>query len=155
MSKHGPWRTDDFEALSWHDAHVHGLNLDAFNPGEGTANLSLDIDYILEWKNVGAGFEFTVAQATLRFHEVFGLKIALDYESPTAGMSPFAIDHIEREVIERKYGSQTYRWTIAINWPVGSIEFQSPGFTQILVGESHVQGQQWLEEKDRNSPSAA
>lgn len=155
MSSHGPWRTDDFDALSWHDAHVHGLNLNAFNSDLGTADLSLDIDFILRWKSLDSGFEFTVSQATLCFHEVSDLRVALDYKSPTAGMCPFAIDHIEREQLEWRHDGETYRWVIVINWPPGSIEFASPGFTQTLIGVPHVQTEQWLQEQDRRSASAA
>jgi hypothetical protein len=141
----GPWHTEDFEALSWHDVHVHGLSLDTFAPNEGACDLVLDIDYILNWSESEAGIVFTVCRATLRFHAVFGLKLILDYKSPTAGMSPFSINEIKREVVAYQNGTGTYHWKILVNWPVGSLEFEASEFTQTLVGLPRVQEQQWLE----------
>jgi hypothetical protein len=91
MNSAGPWATDDFEAMSWHDVHMHGLRFDKFKEGEGSADLVLDIDYILKWDRAGNAFVFTVCRAGLRFHDVFGLKFTLDYETPTAGMCPFPL----------------------------------------------------------------
>ena len=90
MSDRGPWGTEDFEAMSWHDVHVHGIRLEGFNEAEGSADLVLDIDYILNWQKSGSGFLFTVCQAVLRFHNVFGLKVELNYAAPSAGMCPFS-----------------------------------------------------------------
>ena len=144
------WSTDDFEEMSWHDVHVHGFQI-VQNDGEnGTAELVLDIDYILEWRENENKFSFVVAQASLRFHEVFGLKLTLDYATPTAGMCPFSLAGIEREprVFPTSYTS--YKWRLGINWPAGEIEFQSPGFTQSLTGKLYTQPSQWLEPSQRN-----
>lgn len=100
MEDLGPWRTEDFDALSWHDVHVHGFRLASFNDEEGSAELVLDIDYILKWENAGNQFKFTVCRASLIFHNTFGLKLNLDYATPTAGMCPFMIDGIRREPLE-------------------------------------------------------
>jgi hypothetical protein len=86
MTKAGPWTTADFDAMSWHDVHVHGFRLDRFDENNGSADLVLDIDYILKWEKSGDSFLFTVCRADLRFNDVFGLKLDLDYASPTAGM---------------------------------------------------------------------
>ena len=139
MTSAGPWTTDDFDALSWHDVHVHGFRFAEFKEDNGSADLVLDIDYILKWERSGENFLFTVCRAELRFHDVFGLKLELDYVSPTAGMCPFSINGIEREVVMSSNGHQSYRWRLPINWPKGSLEFQAPAFTQVLIGRPHVQ----------------
>lgn len=136
--------------MSWHDVHVHGFRFEAFDEKEGSADLVLDIDYILKWDRSGDAFSFVVSQADLRFQKVFGFKFALDYASPTAGMSPFALDGIERESLEAPNGYRSYRWRLRINWPVGSMEFEAPGFIQHLRGVPHVQSGQWLAPEKRN-----
>jgi hypothetical protein len=147
----GPWHTKDFDTLSWHDAHVHGLRLDNFKSNLGAADLVLDIDFILDWESVKGAFQFTVSRADLRFHEVFGLKIALDYAASTAGMCAFSIAGIERALLTFPTGATSYRWRIPINWPSGAIEFDAPGFTQTLIGASCVQSGQCLDSKNRNN----
>lgn len=154
MSKCGPWTIDDFEAMSWHDVHVHGFRLDSLDSDLGVADLVLDIDFILEWKELDGKFEFEIAQADLRFHKVFNLKLTLDYLTPTAGMCPFSIAHIERETIKYPDGTGCFRWHIPINWPNGALEFEALGFTQTLTGEIYVQSGQWLEAGQRNSANA-
>jgi hypothetical protein len=100
MHELGPWNTDDFELMSWHDVHVHGFRLENFKPDDGSADLVLDIDYILKWDTTKNHFIFTVCRAELRFHNVFGLKMSIDYATPSAGMSPFTIAEIDREFVE-------------------------------------------------------
>ena len=149
MKKHGPWNTDDFDLMSWHDVHVHGFKLVDFDDDEGTANLLLDIDYILNWEKTDNEFLFTVCRAELRFLKVFGLKFELDYATQTAGMCPFSIDGIEREQLEFPTGYKSFYWRILINWPCGLIEFQSPGFDQVMVGEPFNQRDQLLSSEKR------
>ena len=156
MTSAGPWTTDDFDALSWHDVHVHGFRFAEFKEANGSADLVLDIDYILKWERSGENFLFTVCRAELRFHDVFGLKLELDYASPTAGMCPFSINGIERDVVTSPNGHQSYRWRLPINWPKGSLEFQAAGFTQVLTGHPQVQtGRQSLTPAQRGGGVAA
>ena len=150
MKNLGPWSSADYENLSWHDVHVHGFRFDNFNPDNGSSDLVLDIDYILKWDKQGQDYIFTVCRAELRFHDAFGLKMNIDYLTPTAGMSPFSIDGIERELIELPTGSTSYRWRIPINWPSGQLEFEASRFTQSLVGKPHVQSRQMLSVEKRN-----
>ena len=117
------WTEEDFESLSWHDNHVHGLEIANVRDEEGTCDLVLAIDHILDSSRV--------APAHLVFHGVFGLRIEIDYARVSAGMTPFSIDGIEREALP--YG---FRWTIAINWPEGSITFEAPRFTMQLMGDA-------------------
>ena len=141
----GPWTTDDFATMSWHDVHVHGFWLDAFESDQGVANLNLDIDYILEWQHSRTRFQFTVCQAHLRFHEVSGLKLTLDYPAGSVGMCPFAISGIERQRLGSAAGRNSYHWRLPFNWPLGLLEFDAPGFEQALTGTPQVQASQWLE----------
>jgi hypothetical protein len=87
MTDRSLWHTEDFESLSWHDVHVHGMRFASFNESEGAADLVLDVDYILKWDREGDAFVFTVCPAELTFHNVFRLKLELDYKTPTAGKS--------------------------------------------------------------------
>ena len=155
MNIAGPWRTEDFEHLSWYDVHVHGFRLDAFNDKDGSADLVLDIDFILKWEPSGDSFLFTVCKAELRFHDIFGLKFSLDYVTPTAGMCPFVIHDIEREQVQFPNGHKSYRWHLTIKWPDGSLDFQAPGFTQTLTGVPHVQSHQALAPERRTGGLAA
>jgi hypothetical protein len=152
ISERGPtsrWTAEDFESLSWHDVHVHGLRFASFNESHGSADLVLDIDYILKCEKSGNGFQFTLCPAELAFHGVFGLKLELDYATPTAGMCPFSIHEINREPIEFPTASKSYRWHIPINWPQGSLRFEAAGFTLTLVGPSIVHSQQSLSTEQR------
>lgn len=88
MSDLGPWTTEDFGALSWHDVHVHGFRFASFNDEEGAADLVLDIDYILEWRKDGDHFSFLICPAALTLKDVFSLEFSLDYAARSAGMCP-------------------------------------------------------------------
>lgn len=130
------WTDANFEALSWHDNHVHGLRIEIANEDHGTGTLILDLDHILEWlPPVDGFFRFRVAPATLTFHEVFGLKVDLDWAAATAGMTPFSISQISREKVEYQTGYTRWRWAIGVNWPEGIITFEGQGFRQELRGE--------------------
>jgi hypothetical protein len=155
MKKIGPWYTEDFDSMSWHDVHIHGFRFEEFNPDEGAADLVLDIDYILEWHKSEKEFLFTVCRAELRFQEVFRFKFMLDYATPTIGMCPFSIDGINREPLEFSTGFKSFRWQIPINCPLGSLKFEAPRFTLKLVGEPVVQSGQWLSPEYRGGGDAA
>lgn len=144
MNPLGPWTTADFDHLSWHDVHIHGFKFENFDDVTGSSDLIFDIDFILNWQKSGDAFDFTVCQAILRFHQVFGFRITLDYKAAGAGMCPFSLDGIEREVVDLVTGHQYSRWNLPITWPKGEIRFDSPGFTQSLIGTPHVQSQQFL-----------
>jgi hypothetical protein len=155
MNSAGPWTTEDFDEMSWHDVHIHGFRFDTFKGDNGSADLVLDIDYILKWEKSGDGFLFTICRAELRFHDTFRLKLDLDYATPTAGMCPFMLGDIERELITAPNGYQSYKWRLPIHWPKGSIEFEAPGFTQKLTGIPHVQPNQALAPEKRGGGIAA
>ena len=79
-------------------------------------------------------YVFTVCPAELTFHNVFNLKFQLDYKTPTAGMCPISIHDIHRESLEFTTEYKTFRWSMPINWPHGSLEFEGPAFAPQLVG---------------------
>jgi hypothetical protein len=149
MKLPGPWATEHFDQLSWHDVHVHGFAMAAFNAQNGTCDLLLDIDYILRWDKKDNGYSFRVCRAELRFESVFGLKLELDYSSASAGMCPFSLSGIERELVSYPTGHSSYKWRLPVNWPPGLISFESPGFKQRLVGQPQEQSNQWLGPESR------
>lgn len=149
MKDFGPWNIDDFDALAWHDVHVHGFRLTSFNENLGSADLVLDIDYILRWEPLDDGFQFTLCPAELVFQGVFGLKVELDYAAPSAGMCPFSIHAIEREALTFPDGSPSFRWHIPVNWPDGFLEFAATSFTLTLVGAPVIHCGQFLSPEQR------
>lgn len=109
------WTDADFDSLSWHDNHVHGLGVSEgqYESGE----LVLDLDFIVEWIGCDTGrVQFRIAPASLTFHEVTHLKIQLDYCSASAAMCPFSIAGIERRRETREKYTATV-WKIPVNWP--------------------------------------
>ena len=145
----GPWKTQDFDTLSWHDIHVHGFRFASFDEEEGAADIVFDIDYILKWGKFGDKYIFSVCPAELTFHKAFRLKMEVDYLTPTAGMCPWAIETIDRVPLEFATGFKSYRWSISINWPRGSFQFESPEFTLELRGKPVLRSDQWLSSEDR------
>jgi len=126
------WTEADYEQMSWHDNHIHALR---FVEGQdGTGDLILDLDYILEWlKGDGGGFRFRIIPVTLTFHEVMFPKIAVNYASASAAFGPFMIHGIERRFEKRAhYTAQV--WKLPITFPNGEIEFEAQGFTQRAAG---------------------
>ena len=139
--KEGPWSDAHFDQMNWHDNHVHGIGIREGQWGAG--ELSLDIDYILEWLPAKDGtVAFRIAPARLTFSEVTDLRIDLDYASASAGLGPFSMDGISRA------GNA---WTITVNWPPGSITFSAAGFVQTLTGSPVVSKAQCLTAKERTS----
>ncbi|MFD0725766.1 hypothetical protein [Lysobacter brunescens] len=128
-----------------------------FDNGDGTAELQLDLDFIVAHPD-RAGGPYRVAQAMLQFHEVFGLRFALDYVACSAGMSAFAIGGITRVSLrteddthenDEREDMGPWRWRIDVGWPEGFLEFESTGFSQWLVGELVEQEAQCLAAADR------
>ena len=149
------WYTADFDALSWHDASVHGFRI--VEGENGSAELQLDIDFVLERSDAGeGGRRFQVAQAMLQFHEVFGLRLALDYVACSAGTTPFSIGAIRRESLRPPADDAgevddhgPWRWRIEVDWPEGRLEFEASGFTQWLVGDPREQDMPTLASSER------
>jgi hypothetical protein len=139
------WRTADYDKMSWHDNHVHGLQIESGR--HGTGKLILDLDYITEWLGPADGrYRFRIAPCTLTFVGVFGLQIELDWKTVGAGMTPFSMSGIGREKLDYPKGS---RWSIGVNWPEGFITFESTGFTQAMWGITVETHRQSLEPRER------
>jgi hypothetical protein len=120
------WDESQFDQMSWHDNHVHGLRVRAGDDLGG--QLELDIDYILEWLSSGdaaSGFRFRIAPATLTFRKVYDLQIEIDYRTVGAVLVPFSIAEVERLP---EPGTDLSRWTIRLNWPHGQLSFAAAGF---------------------------
>jgi hypothetical protein len=116
-----------------------------------TADLAFDIDFIAEWVcGVDRRASFRVAPASLVFHSVADLRIAIDWGGSgfQVAIHDAAIDRIEREpVADQKvhFDRVYYRWKIALNWPAGGeITFGAVGFTQTLLAEPVLREQQFL-----------
>ena len=143
------WTDADFDTLSWHDNHVHGLRISEGQYGSG--EVVLDLDFIMEWvRSDSGGIQFRIAPALLTFHEVTKLKIQLDYRSASAALCPFSIAAIERRLESRERYTATV-WTISVNWPIGEISFEATGFSQVLRAPPIVKDQQSLTETERTA----
>jgi hypothetical protein len=146
------WTDQDFDSLSWHDNHIHGIRIR--NPHEGyDFDLILDIDHILKWVvKPDNSFEFVLAPATLTFHGVH--KLNVDFQ--LAYREDLEISDIERTEItteaEHGVGIRRFAWQIKSQSIAGRpnrICFEARGFTQELRREPVVRVCQRLEEEER------
>jgi hypothetical protein len=138
----------DLDSLSWHDNHIHGLRLSEGEHGAG--ELELDVDHIVEWLcPENEPWCFRVAPATLTFHNVFGLRMSVDYVAVTAGLVPPSIDDMQFERKSHPTGFISYDCTIRLNWPEGAFTFSCSGFTLRLRRPATVVDHQCLEPAER------
>jgi hypothetical protein len=153
-----PSSETDFARQSWHDDTLHGLRIEVGDSARGDwrSELVLDIDHIVEWIcEDGGRMRFRVAPATLTFHDVTDLAIAVDWggSGHRIALHEAAIDAITRAPVadqkiclDRTY----YRWRIALDWPRGGeIPFGASGFTQRLRAAPLLQDEQKLSTADR------
>lgn len=154
-----PPTTDaDFARLSWHDDTLYGLRLEVGDVArdDWRSELVLDLDHIVEWVcGADRSARFRVAPATLTFHDVTDLRVALDWghSGHRTALSEPQIDRITRAAVadqkiclDRPY----YRWRIAFNWPRGGeIGFGASGFSQTLRTAPALLDQQRLPPADR------
>lgn len=151
----------DFERLSWHDDTLYGLKLEIGEPArdDWRSDLVLDIDHIVEWlcaaDAADGGVRFRVAPATLTFHDVTDLQVAVDCgdSGGQVALHALSIDAVTRDRIRDQkvcFDRPYYRWRIVFNWPKGAeIRFAASGFTQVLRAEPLVQDQQQLSPRSR------
>ena len=146
----------DFEGLSLHDDTIYGFRLDTAEPERELwrADLVIDIDHIVEWVCApGKRAGFKVAPASLAFHDVTDLALALDWghSGHRSMLSCIAIDRLERQpvTLEGVLGGQVYyRWTIALNCPRdGRITFGASGFTLTLRAPPVFSDEQQLSQR--------
>ena len=142
------WTTEDYDAVSFHDSHIHGWRIAAGEEPEGA--LTLDIDYIVEWLQPGEdSFGWRIAPATLAFGRVLGLRLEIDYAAGPAAMTPCSIAEIGRERVAGPLDPPWYRWWIRLNWPEGRIAFESTGFWMRLRKGPAAYDHQCLSEDER------
>jgi hypothetical protein len=147
-----------FDDLSWHDNIIYGLRLDVGDSmrSDFRSDLVLDIDHIVEWVRATDGaMRFRVAPATLTFHDVSDLSIAVDFgdSGGQTMINELSIAGITREPVadqkvclDRTY----YRWRIALNWPQGgAISFCASSLTQTLRAEPVLLEEQRFSVLDR------
>ena len=153
-----PASSADFDDLSWHDNALYGLRLDIgdYTRGDWRSDLVLDIDHIVEWLCAADGrVRFRVAPATLTFHDVTDLRIAVDCgdSGGQAALSVLSIDAITRERLEDQkicLDRPYYRWRIALNVPQGGkVAFGASGFTQVPRAAPVLQDEQQLSPAER------
>jgi len=142
------WTDAQFNEMSWHDNHVHGLRI--VETGDGAGDLILDIDHIVEWIKAGPGFQFRIVPARLTFHDVMFPRISIDYAARTAAFAPFMIHDIERREEQRTH-YLAILWKIEITFPVGEISFEARGFTQEALSEPILSPGQCLSAGERTS----
>ena len=148
----------DFDRLSWHDNTLYSLKIDVGDPdaGDWHTDLVFDIDHITEWVCGGDGVcSFRVAPATLTFHDVTDLRVAVDAGDTGCrmGLHVWTIDALTRErVIDQKVclDRPYYRWRIALNWPQGGeIAFGASGFDQMFRAPPAPMEGQWIPAAER------
>ncbi len=134
----------DFDRLSWHDNAVYGVRFDVGDSSRGDwhSDLVIDIDHIVEWVcGVAGGARFRVAPATLTFHDVTDLRIAVDCGDSgcRTALNELSIGAVMREPVQDQkicLDRPYYRWRIELNLPQGGeITFGASGFTQTLRAE--------------------
>ena len=143
----------EFEATSWHDNTMYAIRFDVGDASQGDwrSELVLDIDHIVEWVcGVDGGAQFRVAPATLTFHDVTDLRIAVDFGDTgyQVSLNELSIDGIERALVEDQkicLDRPYYRWRIVLNLPRGGeIAFGASGFTQELRADPVLLSEQRL-----------
>ncbi len=148
----------DFDSWSWHDNLVYGLRIDVGDPARNDwhHDLVLDIDHIVEWvRGTDGGVRFRVAPATLAFHDVTDLRLAVDFggSGGQVSINELSIHAITRQRVEDQkvyLDRPYYRWRIALNLPSdGEIAFCASGFTQTLRAEPVLLDEQRLPAAER------
>ena len=152
------WTETEFERLSWHDCHIWRLTIRTGDPdrGDWTSDLELDLDFIVEWLcGTDGSVSFRVAPATLTFHDVSGLHVAISWggSGDRTAVHEISIDRIEREPVagqQEHVARPCHRYTVHTNWPAGGrLSFAAARFTQRLGREPIFKKEQWLSSAER------
>jgi hypothetical protein len=148
-------RPVDDLTFRWHDNVIYGLSFDRGEPDEGDwrSDLRFDIDFIAEWLCGAPGdVQFRVAPATLAFHDVTDLAIAVD-QGDSGGRNAlfeWSIDRVERQPLDRPM--DYWRWTIHLHSPPGgTLAFCASGFTQTETAEAMLVDEQRLPRSARGT----
>jgi hypothetical protein len=140
--------SNDDPTWRWHDNLIYGMRFDIGDPAkqEWRSDLIFDIDFIAEWLCGPRGeHRFRVAPATLTFHDVCDLSLAIDHgeSDGRTAMNELSINRVTRKRLVRPF--DFWRWIIELNSPNdGTIRFCSTGFTQTLRREPMLVSEQHL-----------
>lgn len=146
--------TDNGLAWRWHDNLIYGIRFDLGDPEkqDWRSNLVFDIDFIGEWLREQSGkYRFSVAPATLTFHDVADLSIMINQGNSDGrnAMTECSIDSVTRIRLDRTF--DFWRWTIKLNMPAGGkIEFCASGYSQTLREAPRLVGEQRLPRGERD-----
>lgn len=140
------WTEQDFEQMGWHDVNIYGF---IFYPvSDARTDLIFDIDYIFKWvkpSSLGQFFSFWVSPCTLKFEDIFDLKMEIDrYKGITNVLD---IDYLELINVE----NDIYEWNIELHQ--GYISFKSSGFKQFVRQKPIFGNGQFLSLEERNGIS--
>ena len=158
MSDNMTYTEAEFDQLSWHDNTIYGFHISIgdFEKGDWRSDWVLDIDYIVEWIcGTDQRCQFRVAPATMTFHHVTDLHMAIDWGTSgfQAAIHEVSISHITRSQIENQkicLDRPYYHWTLETNFPKeGTITFGASGFTQVLRAEPVLIDKQKLSPSQR------
>ncbi len=130
----------EFDKLGFHDCHVYGLRWDS-----STYALILDLDYIVQWIEEDANFEFLVAPAEIRFDYASEVKLSLDWSN--LPMECQIQDIHRRDSKTNPNGSECFLWEIEFSTPSGSIELWATDFELRLLAEAERSEMQRLEKR--------
>ncbi|MBP1861056.1 hypothetical protein [Rhizobium herbae] len=115
-----------FDIMGWHDSRVYSLILP-----KDDCSLTIDLDYIFQWHQRDGQFVgFDVAPCLLTFHNISGLKIALDY----ANRGSAYISDIHRKGPKPAPKAGVELWEYEIELDSGTISFTATGYTQSVTG---------------------
>jgi FtsP/CotA-like multicopper oxidase with cupredoxin domain len=96
-----------------------------------------------------------VAPATLVFHDVMGLNLAIRWcpAGSEESLHPAHIHEVHRELVELqnvRLDRAYYHWKVLLNWPKGGeVSFGAAGFTQALRAEPILTTKQHLTLRQR------
>jgi hypothetical protein len=118
----------------------------------------LDIDHIVAWLcgTADGTARFRVAPATLTFHDVTDLRIAVDLgdSGHRVALRPLSIDSIARERLEHQQiclDRPYYAWRIVLNDPRGGLlAFGASGFSLVLRADAMLLDEQRIPVADRS-----
>ena len=122
------WTEKDFDQMGWHDNKIYAITFNVNN-----SEISLDIDYILQWINPEKGetdFKFKVAPSTLVFRNIYNLKIDFPI------LDNLFIEDIYRNNPSKPKNAKHIKEQIEYEWTIetggGDLIFNSVGFKQVL-----------------------
>ena len=146
------YTNENFDAISLHDSKVHGVQF-CIDVAKFQSDIVFDIDYIVE-SACDSGFQFMVAPAELRFHNVTDLNLSINwgesgFQNSVSG--PFIIE-LAREPAETKMRVKNYYlWKIVCNNEKYNISLGASDFTLTLLSDPVASSEQYLDIEERKA----